>query len=93
MNDRLGVICIAHVVFADTEPNKAMSNSCQELARLASIAVDFAKTGVPAEIPRSLRVKEYPDFMEKEKRPTYKSPHVLGKLIGKLKTLLHPQQP
>ncbi|KAK0597678.1 hypothetical protein LWI29_027530 [Acer saccharum] len=90
MNDSLGVICHAHVVFADTEPNKAMSNSCKELARLASIAVDFAKTGVPAKIPRSLRVKEYPDFMEKEDKPTYKSPCVLGKLYREVKDIAPP---
>ncbi|KAK1578735.1 hypothetical protein Q3G72_032736 [Acer saccharum] len=90
MNDSLGVICNAHVVSADTEPNKAMSNSCKELARLASIAVDFAKTGVPAEIPHSLRVKEYPDFMEKENRSTYKSHSVLGKLYREVKDIAPP---
>ncbi|KAK1577557.1 hypothetical protein Q3G72_022790 [Acer saccharum] len=90
MNDSLGVICNAHVVSADTEPNKAMSNSCEELARLASIAVDFAKTGVPAEIPRSLRIKEYPDFMEKENRPTYESQSVLGKLYREVKDIAPP---
>ncbi|TXG71399.1 hypothetical protein EZV62_006334 [Acer yangbiense] len=90
MNDSLGVICNAHVVSADTEPNKAMSNSCKELARLASIAVDFAKTGVPAEIPHSLRVKEYPDFMEKENRPTYESQSVLGKLYREVKDIAPP---
>ncbi|KAK3219293.1 hypothetical protein Dsin_013263 [Dipteronia sinensis] len=90
MNDSLGVICNAHVVFADTEPSKAMSNSCNDLARLASIAVDFAKTGVPAEIPRSLRVDKYPDFMEKENRPTYESQRVLGKLYREVKDIAPP---
>ncbi|KAK0596192.1 hypothetical protein LWI29_013507 [Acer saccharum] len=87
MNDSLGVICHAHVVFADTEPSKAMSNSCKKLARLASIAVDFSKTGVAAEIPHSLRVNEYPDFMEKENRPTYESQRVLGKLYREVKDI------
>ncbi|TXG71403.1 hypothetical protein EZV62_006338 [Acer yangbiense] len=90
MNDSLGVICNSHVVFADTEPNKAMSKSCKELARLASIAVDFSKTGVPAEIPRSLRAPKYPDFMEKENRPTYESQSVLGKLFREVKDIAPP---
>ncbi|KAG5236651.1 RNA-dependent RNA polymerase [Salix suchowensis] len=83
LNDSLGIICNAHVVFADREPLMARSEKCIELARLASIAVDFPKTGVPAKIPEDLRVKEYPDFMEKaeDKHATYVSEHVLGKLF------------
>ena len=42
-----------------------------ELAKLFSIAVDFPKTGVPAEIPHEPHDKEYPDFMEKPHKPTY----------------------
>ncbi|KAJ6768834.1 RNA-dependent RNA polymerase [Salix koriyanagi] len=82
LNDSLGIICSAHTVFADREPLMARSRECTELARLSSIAVDFPKTGVPAKIPQELRVKEYPDFMEKpaDKR-TYKSQRVLGKLF------------
>ncbi|KAF9673790.1 hypothetical protein SADUNF_Sadunf10G0060500 [Salix dunnii] len=83
LNDSLGIICNAHVVFADREPLMARSEKCIELARLASIAVDFPKTGVPAKIPEELRVKEYPDFMEKaeDKHATYVSERVLGKLF------------
>uniref|UniRef100_A0ACD5V714 Uncharacterized protein n=1 Tax=Avena sativa TaxID=4498 RepID=A0ACD5V714_AVESA len=44
------------------------------------MAVDFAKTGAPAEMPRSLRPREYPDFMERWEKPTYISNGVLGKL-------------
>ncbi|KAL5746664.1 hypothetical protein ACOSP7_027810 [Xanthoceras sorbifolium] len=90
MNDSLGVICNSHVVFADREPKKANSVPCKELAKLASIAVDFSKTGVAAEIPRSLRAKEYPDFMEKQDRPTYQSRRVLGKLYREVKDIAPP---
>ncbi|KAJ6321895.1 hypothetical protein OIU77_011892 [Salix suchowensis] len=65
VNDSLGIIANAHTAFADKESLKAMSAPCIELARKFSIAVDFPKTGVPAEIPSHLRVKVYPDFMEK----------------------------
>jgi RNA-dependent RNA polymerase len=47
------------------EPLKAMAEPCVELAKLFSTAVDFPKTGIPAEIPSHLFAKEYPDFMEK----------------------------
>ncbi|KAL3684950.1 hypothetical protein R1sor_002972 [Riccia sorocarpa] len=79
-NDNLGVIANAHVVHADKENSKARSEKCLELAHLASLAVDFPKTGVPAIIPPELRPREYPDFMEKEHRVSYISNGVLGKL-------------
>lgn len=85
VNDSLGIIANAHTVFADRELKKAMSEPCIELARLFSIAVDFNKTGVPAEIPPHLHVKEYPDFMEKADKMTYNSPNVIGKLFREVK--------
>ncbi|XP_021292687.1 RNA-dependent RNA polymerase 1-like isoform X2 [Herrania umbratica] len=87
VNDSLGIIANAHTVFADREPGKAMSSECIRLAKLFSIAVDFPKTGVPAEIPQELRVKEYPDFMEKPDKPTYQSYNVIGKLFREVKDL------
>ncbi|XVF85598.1 hypothetical protein PTKIN_Ptkin17bG0129800 [Pterospermum kingtungense] len=87
VNNTAGIIANAHTVFADREPSKAMSRPCQELAKLFSIAVDFAKTGVPAEIPQELRVKEYPDFMEKPDKPMYKSYNIIGKLFREVKDL------
>ncbi|KAK4384129.1 RNA-dependent RNA polymerase 1 [Sesamum angolense] len=56
VNDSLGIISNAHTVFADKEESMALSESCLALARLFSIAVDFPKTGVPAEIPSHLRL-------------------------------------
>lgn len=85
LNDSLGIIANAHTAFADREVGKAMSPNCIELARLFSIAVDFPKTGVPAEIPQHLYVKEYPDFMEKLDKPTYESKNVIGKLFREVK--------
>ncbi|OIT37821.1 PREDICTED: probable RNA-dependent RNA polymerase 1 [Nicotiana attenuata] len=85
VNDSLGIIANAHVVFADREPDMAMSDPCKQLAQLFSIAVDFPKTGVPAEIPSQLRPKDYPDFMEKPDKPTYHSEKVIGKLFRKVK--------
>ncbi|KAK9931742.1 hypothetical protein M0R45_019007 [Rubus argutus] len=87
VNDSLGIICSAHTVFADREPDKAMSPPCKELAKLASIAVDFKKTGVAAVIPPELYIKEYPDFMEKPDKPTYLSSNVIGKLFREVKDI------
>ncbi|XP_027151354.1 probable RNA-dependent RNA polymerase 1 [Coffea eugenioides] len=87
VNDSLGIIANAHTVFADRELLKARSKPCLELAQLFSIAVDFPKTGVPAEIPSHLRVKEYPDFMEKSDKTTYDSQHVIGKLFREVKEI------
>ncbi|KAL2546052.1 RNA-dependent RNA polymerase 1 [Forsythia ovata] len=87
VNDTLGFIANAHTVFADKEPCKALSEPCIELAKLFSIAVDFPKTGVPAEIPSRLRVKEYPDFMEKPNKTTYESICVIGKLFRDVKDI------
>ncbi|KAL5987597.1 RNA-dependent RNA polymerase 2 [Asimina triloba] len=80
INDGLGIISTAHVVHADREPMKCRSSKCVQLANLHSMAVDFAKTGAPAEMPRALKPKEYPDFLEREDRPVYTSPGILGKL-------------
>ncbi|GJN27248.1 hypothetical protein PR202_gb15253 [Eleusine coracana subsp. coracana] len=85
VNESLGIIANAHVVFADKEYVKAESAPCIELAKLFSVAVDFPKTGVPALIPHELHVKEYPDFMEKLDKPTYISKGVLGKLYREIK--------
>ncbi|CAL0306822.1 unnamed protein product [Lupinus luteus] len=80
INDTLGAISTAHLVHADREPNKARSRKCLELANLHSMAVDFAKTGAPAEMPTVLKPKEFPDFMERDEKPKYISNGVLGKL-------------
>ncbi|CAN6280057.1 unnamed protein product [Urochloa humidicola] len=85
VNESLGIIANAHVVFADKEPLKAESRPCIELAKLFSVAVDFPKTGVPALIPPELHVKEYPDFMEKLDKVTYESSGVIGKLYREIK--------
>ncbi|XXG40886.1 hypothetical protein AAC387_Pa01g1487 [Persea americana] len=90
VNDTLGMISNAHTVFADKEPLMAESDSCKELATQFSIAVDFAKTGVPAKFPPRLHVKEYPDFMEKHNRPTYESTRVIGKLFRAIKNIAPP---
>lgn len=80
INDTLGAISTAHLVHADREPEMAMSKKCLELAVLHSMAVDFAKTGAPAEMPRALKPRMFPNFMERIEKPMYTSKGALGKL-------------
>ncbi|XP_058227726.1 RNA-dependent RNA polymerase 2 [Rhododendron vialii] len=80
ISDNLGAISTAHLIHADRDPAKALSPICLQLATLHSMAVDFAKTGAPAEMPRFLKPKEFPDFMERTEKPSYISKGVLGKL-------------
>ncbi|RDY14110.1 RNA-dependent RNA polymerase 1, partial [Mucuna pruriens] len=87
VKDRLGIVASAHTVFADRDPEKAMSPACIDLAKLHSVAVDFAKSGVPAEIPPHLRVEEYPDFMGKPDKPSYQSNSIIGKLYREVKNV------
>ncbi|KAL3374731.1 hypothetical protein AABB24_006294 [Solanum stoloniferum] len=80
ISDTLGAISTAHLVHADREPDKALNSKCLQLATLHSMAVDFAKTGAAAEMPRFLKPREFPDFMERWDKPMYISEGVLGKL-------------
>lgn len=80
VSDTLGTISTAHLVHADREEEKALNEKCLQLAALHSMAVDFAKTGAPAEMPRFLKPKEYPDFLERWDKPIYTSQGALGKL-------------
>ncbi|XP_031247750.1 probable RNA-dependent RNA polymerase 1 [Pistacia vera] len=88
VNENLGIICNAHVAFAEISPYKAMCWQCILLAKLASIAVDFSKTGVPAKIPQRLQVRSFPDYMEKHERESYESRSVIGKLYREVKDLM-----
>lgn len=84
-NDNLGIISNAHVAFADLSPQGAACKECLELAALASTAVDFQKTGIPAVIPRELMVKKYPDFMENDIHESYPSQKVIGRMFREVK--------
>ncbi|KAJ8102850.1 RNA dependent RNA polymerase-domain-containing protein [Lipomyces tetrasporus] len=79
-NDQLGVIALSHLAIQDASPYGVMDPACLDLAQLHSMAVDFAKTGVPARIPKRLRAMEYPHYMERKRGRMRRSYKVLGKL-------------
>ncbi|ENI03580.1 hypothetical protein COCC4DRAFT_51488 [Bipolaris maydis ATCC 48331] len=63
--DRLGQISNKHKIRADVKPNGTRHPDCLTLAKLASDAVDFSKTGVPADMSRIPKGIDHfrPDFM------------------------------
>ncbi|KAI5300085.1 hypothetical protein KEM56_002741 [Ascosphaera pollenicola] len=62
--DQLGRIATLHQILADQCPNGTVDQECLSLAELHSAAVDFSKSGTPADLSKMPRVKPYrPDFM------------------------------
>jgi RNA-dependent RNA polymerase len=83
-NDNLGRIATAHRYWADREDDGVKHDYCLELAALHSMAVDYAKTGVPAEMPRHLKVSKWPHWAEKENSRSYTSRRILGQLYDEV---------
>lgn len=66
VNDQLGRIADGHLALADASPQLANDDRCMQLVDLHTVAVDFAKTGVPvdpAKVGRLLRGVQFPDYM------------------------------
>jgi RNA-dependent RNA polymerase len=84
-SDNLGIIANAHLAIADDSPQKANDERCLKLAKMHSTAVDFAKTGVSDVIPKELKPKRYPDFMENKTKEQYGSTKVIGVLYRQAK--------
>lgn len=84
-NDNIGRISNAIIALGDVSAQHQKDPKCIELAALASTAVDFAKSGIPADLTgkRHLLVDRYPHFMGK-KNNTYHSDKALGKLYDRV---------
>lgn len=79
-NDFLPKIALSHLAWADFLDEGIRHEKCLDLARLHSKAVDYPKSGQPAQMPKSLNAKQWPHFMEKKGRSSYKSHKALGQL-------------
>ncbi|KAK9817915.1 hypothetical protein WJX72_004281 [[Myrmecia] bisecta] len=90
-NDILGKLCSAHLALADQSPTGVADPACILLAQQASLAVDFAKTGVPASWPAGLHVRAYPDYMAAKHREQYESGTIIGRLFRKIEVPKPPQ--
>ncbi|KAI8897258.1 RNA dependent RNA polymerase-domain-containing protein [Globomyces pollinis-pini] len=64
----LGLICSKHLTLADIRENGTMDPDCIHLAGLASLAVDFPKSGTPVPIKElhKVTIVSKPDFMAPE---------------------------
>ena len=64
------------------------SHECIELSKAHAIAVDFAKTGVSAEIPScipEIKTMKYPHYMQKPWQISYEANTIKGKLYDNVK--------
>lgn len=86
--DQLGRIANAHVAISDQSKQGVKDPLCIRLAETFSLAVDFPKTGVVAELPSEIKNLKYPDFMEKI-GPSYYSEKIIGKLYRKCKKIFN----
>ena len=77
-SDVKGMIYNAHTAHADSD---IYSDDCLELAKLASDAVDFMKSGTPVKFTVNdyLQPNSWPDYMEKLN--SYQSDHVIGRMF------------
>ena len=64
-SDRLGQISNRHKIFADIRRQGTVDPDCIMLSKLASDAVDFSKSGIPADMASIPRGADHirPDFM------------------------------
>jgi RNA-dependent RNA polymerase len=89
-NDSLSAIAHAHLALSDYLEDGVKDERCLELAALHSKAVDYVKTGEPAQMPKRLRPPKWPHFMEKKFKPKeaqYHSTKILGQLYDKVETI------
>ncbi|KFY36742.1 hypothetical protein V495_07655 [Pseudogymnoascus sp. VKM F-4514 (FW-929)] len=89
-SDTLPTIAHAHLALSDQLDYSVRDPKCLELAALHSKAVDFVKSGIPAEMPKYLRPRKWPHFMEKKHKPKeqiYVSEKILGQLYDKVESV------
>ena len=84
--DQLGRIANSHVAISDFSGLGVKDPKCIELARIFNLAVDFPKTGYVAELPKDMRITEYPDFMGRKGR-SYESAKIIGVMYRKCKQI------
>ena len=85
-NDNLGSISTWLLAHADKEG--VDSETCRVLAEMHSKAVDFPKSGIPAEFRHDLVPEEYPHWLERRDKKSYQSDRVLGLIYDRVS--VHP---
>jgi hypothetical protein len=72
LSDMVGMVATRHLIMADMSPHGTRDPGCIKLAELASLAVDFPKSGTPVPMNAMPRLPE-------DKRPDYLCPEVIGR--------------
>ncbi|CAD7696502.1 unnamed protein product [Ostreobium quekettii] len=92
-HDNLGLIDTMHLALADMEGVE--SEDCLTLAEQHSKAVDAPKSGDWQSVDRDIqaKVKKYPDFMMKTRKPSYPSERVLGKMFRECSKYMNVTKP
>ncbi|KAM0717022.1 hypothetical protein Q7P37_006874 [Cladosporium fusiforme] len=76
--DQLGMLCNVHLQLADQRSLGVLDPDCVKISQMASVAVDYSKTGIPIQMKELPRYDRYrPDFMAP-------SPRVLVSTSGEL---------
>ena len=79
--DITSIVSRTHLCMADQEFEGIFSEKCLLLDKLHSRAVDASKSGDQVALPRSLKQRAYPDFLNKsDHKVTSRSERILGKL-------------
>ncbi|WVF67576.1 hypothetical protein IAT40_002334 [Kwoniella sp. CBS 6097] len=95
LNDVLGQVDNTHLALSDACERGPFDPQCLHLSEVHSLidlcyrrpnritaSVDFAKTGIPAELDYRIRPRQWPDFMDKDDvKNTYTSNKVLGQIF------------
>lgn len=79
------LVCPRFISIARVCANKSFFDIGIELAKLHSTAVDYPKSGLEAVMPRRLKVRKYPHFMQKDPEKSYHSKKILGVLYDKVR--------
>ncbi|CAD7695531.1 unnamed protein product [Ostreobium quekettii] len=92
-HDTLGIIDTMHLALADL--NGIECEDCLTLAVQHSKAVDAPKSGDWQTVDRDIqeKVKRYPDFMMKTRKPSYPSDKVLGKMFRECNKYMNITRP
>lgn len=82
-SDSLGALSNRHLACcAAKSPNHPHS---LKLAAVISEAVDFPKTGVLPKIPKDIKLREYPDYMENKFKDSFVSNSSIGGMYRQIK--------
>ncbi|TKR67258.1 hypothetical protein L596_023438 [Steinernema carpocapsae] len=84
--DSIGRMSNAHLMMSDKLG--LFHEICNNIARKCSVAVDFPKSGQPAEpLQMDEQCADCPDYMKSNTKPSYRSKRLIGQLYRKAKNI------